>query len=84
VIGHGTSVVGLLYEPVRRWAGIDRVVAGRTSQCRPFGPGTVLTATGRVVALRTDGGRDLAVCETSLVDGDGAPVGSGTFEVAVS
>jgi len=84
VIGHGTTVVGLLYEPVRRWAGLDRVVAGRTTQSRPFGPGTALTATGRVVALRAEAGRQMAMCETALVDDSGAVVGSGTFDVVVS
>ena len=84
VIGHGTSVAGLLYEPVRRWGGIDRVLAGKTSQSRPFGPGAILTATGSVVGLRTEDGREYAVCETLLADGAGATVGQGTFEVAVS
>jgi acyl dehydratase len=84
VIGHGTTVVGLLYEPVRRWAGLDRVVGGRTTQSRPFGPGVALTATGRFVALQAQTGRQMATCETSLVDGDGAVVGRGTFEVVVS
>jgi len=84
VIGHGTSVACLLYEPVRRWAGLDRVVAGRTTQSRPFGPGTLLSATGRVVALQGNGRRELAVCETSLVDGDGTEIGRGTFDVLAS
>jgi acyl dehydratase len=84
VIGHGTTVVGLLYEPVRRWVGLDRVVGGRTTQSRPFGLGATLTATGRLVALQAQAGRQMATCETSLVDGDGAVVGRGTFEVVVS
>jgi len=84
VIGHGTTVVGLLYEPVRRWAGLDRVLSGHTTQSRPFGPGTILTASGRVVATGGEAGQSTATCETSLVDGDGTMVGRGTFEVAAS
>lgn len=83
VIGHGTTVVGLLYEPVRRWAGIDTVVSGHTTQSRPFGPGATLTATGRVVALRAESGRQVATCETTVTDGDGV-VGRGTFDVVTS
>jgi acyl dehydratase len=84
VIGHGTTVVGLLYEVVRRWAGMDRVLAGRTTQARPFGVGTVLCAGGQVAGIRGHAGRLVASCSTWLRDGDGNGIGEGTFDVAVS
>lgn len=84
VIGHGTTVVGLLYEPVRRWAGLTRPVSARTTQSRPFRPGDTLTATGRVVALRSESGREIATCETAVADRAGTPVGRGTFDVVAS
>jgi acyl dehydratase len=84
VIGHGTTTVGLLFEPVRRWAGMERNVAARTTQGRPFGPGAVLSATGRVVRLRSDGRGDVATCETRLSDVDGSEIGHGTFDVVVA
>jgi hypothetical protein len=73
----------MLFEPVRRWAGMERNVAARTTQGRPFGPGAVLSATGRVVRLGSDGRGNVATCETRLSDVDGSEIGRGTFDVLV-
>jgi acyl dehydratase len=83
VIGSGGFVVGALWEVVRRWAGIDRIVRGTIKQIQPLWPNTTLTARGSVTSVEDRGGRTVAVCAAELVDQDGNRIGEGTFEALV-
>ena len=83
VIGHGATVVSALWEPVRRWAGIERVRRAATKQVLPFRPGDALLAGGAVTAVRVDGGLSVASCDTWLMDGRQTVIGTGTFDVVV-
>jgi acyl dehydratase len=83
VVGQGSLVAGALYEPVRRWAGIDRVVAGSVTQRRPVLLGAALRADGHVETVETSGPTDLAICRTVLVDQSGEAVAEATFRVVL-
>lgn len=83
VIGSGGFVVGALWEVVRRWAGLDRVVRGTIKQLLPLWPATTLTARGSVVSVEAAQDQKLAVCATELVDQDGQRIGEGTFDALV-
>jgi acyl dehydratase len=76
-------VAGVLYEPVRRWAGIDRVVAGSVTQRRPVLLGAALRADGQVETVEAAGQTDLAICRTVLVDQSGEAVAEATFRVVL-
>lgn len=83
VVGQGSLVAGALYEPVRRWAGIDRVVSGSVSQRRPVLLGAALRADGQVETVESSGQADLAICRTVLVDGSGEAVAEANFRVVL-
>jgi len=83
VIGSGGFVVGALWEVVRRWAGLDRVVRGTTKQLLPLWPSTTLTARASIASVEPRQGRTVAVCAAELVDQDGQKIGEGTFDALV-
>jgi acyl dehydratase len=83
VIGHGATVVSALWEPVRRWAGIERVRRAATKQRLPFRPGDALLAGGTVTGVRLEDGVSVAGCDTWLIDGCQTVIGTGSFDVVV-
>lgn len=83
VVGQGSLVAGALYEPVRRWAGIDRVTSGSVTQRRPVLLGAELRADGHVETVEMSGPVELAVCRTVLVDQSGEVVAEGSFSVVL-
>lgn len=84
VIGQGSAAAGLLYEPVRRWAGMDRVLTGSVRLMAPIRLGASLTASGVVVSLEEREGRHFAVCETALRDETGAGIARAELGVLIS
>lgn len=86
VVGQGSWVAGALYEPVRAWAGIERVLGGSVTQRRPVLLGAALLANGQVEAIDGSGSGETAVCRTTLsdvTDPSGAVVAEGQFRVAL-
>lgn len=70
-VGQGSAVVGLLHEPVRRWAGLATPVRMATTQRAPFGLGDALRADGRYE--RTDEGTP--TCMTTVSTDGGTEIG---------
>lgn len=83
VVGQGSGAAGVLYETVRRWAGLDRVVAGSVRLSAPYSLGAVLSSAGTVTALEDHGGEPTAVCDVSLQDRDGTGIATGQFRVVL-
>src|SRR5581483_8254441 len=86
VVGQGSWVAGALYEPVRSWAGIERVLSGSVTQRQPVLPRAALHANGQVEAVDASGGCEVAVCRTTLTDASdpsGSVVAEGEFRVAL-
>lgn len=79
VIGQGSAVVGLLHEPVRRWAGCQAPVRLATRQRLPFTLGDTLSASGQVSG-RDDG---CVACTTSVRNAAGQVVGSADIDVVL-
>jgi acyl dehydratase len=84
VIGQGTAAAALLYEPVRRLAGMERVLTGSVRLTAPIRLGTNLTASGVVASLEEQGGRRYAECQTALRDETGAGIARARLRVLVS
>lgn len=84
VIGQGSGATGLLYEPVRRWAGIERVVGGAVRLAAPYSLGAQLTASGTVSAIEEIDGQRYADCKTMLRDGSGDEIATAQLRVLVS
>lgn len=81
VIGQGSAIVGLLHEPVRRWAG-DRVpLRLRTRQRAPFTLGQTLVADG-VVAPQEDG-QGSRRCHTQVRTASGEQIGTAEIDVMI-
>jgi acyl dehydratase len=84
VIGQGSAAAGLLYEPVRRWAGMERVLTGSVRLMAPIKLGASLTVSGVVASLEEQGGRRCAVCQTALRDETGTDIARAGLRVLVS
>lgn len=82
VIGQGSAIVGLLHEPVRRWAGDHVPLRMRTRQRAPFTLGQILVADG-VVAPQEDGGAGRR-CLTQVRTAAGEQIGSAEVDVITS
>jgi acyl dehydratase len=81
VIGSGGIVIGILYEVVRQWAGLERIVSGQTRQLVPFPAQVSLSAHGKVTAIEQVDDHREAVCEITVTDQQDTEIGRGTFRV---
>jgi acyl dehydratase len=81
VIGSGGIVIGILYEVVRRWVGLEQIVSGQTRQLVPFPAYVSLSAYGKVIAIEQIDDHREAVCQVSVTDQQDTEVGNGTFRV---
>lgn len=84
VIGSGGIVMGILYEVVRQWAGLERIVSGQTRQLQPFPAHVSLSACGKVTAIEQIDDHREAVCEITVTDQHDTEIGRGTFRVRLS
>jgi acyl dehydratase len=84
VIGSGGIVMGILYEVVRQWAGLERIVSGQTRQLVPFLAHVSLSAHGKVTAIEQVDDHREAECEITVTDQHDSEVGHGTFRVRLS
>jgi hypothetical protein len=83
VIGQGSAIVGLLHEPVRRWAGGRVPLSMRTRQRAPFTIGQTLVADG-VMEAREKSGRPGRHGQTQVRTVSGQQLGTAEIDVMVS
>jgi acyl dehydratase len=81
VIGQGSGATGLLYEPVRLWAGMARVRSGAVRLAAPYSLGAELCAQGEVTAIHDVEGERQARCDVRLTDQAGAEIATAQFQV---
>jgi acyl dehydratase len=81
VIGPGSGTAGLLYEPVRRWAGMERILSGTVRLSAPLRIGTGVASSGVVASFQDIPGGRRAVCQTQLTTPDGSQIGTAEFTV---
>jgi acyl dehydratase len=88
VIGSGSGAAGMLYEPVRQWAGIARVSSASVRLLAPYSVGVELVITGTIENIDIEAGPGgqlrYATCNTQLATATGSVVAEARFRVLMS